>query len=133
MRETPRLAHPLTASLLFAGSTISASYLLGEYSLPVSLRLVLAMLPVGGFLLLVFSWVTQYRQADELQQKILLEALAGGLVGSILGALGLYFFQKAGFFPPSEYPDLEFFGDLLAPSFLLGFVFAWWKASRRYR
>jgi len=133
MRDEGRYsAQLLFAAVVYGASMIMASYLLGRFQFGFGVRLGLALLPAAGFLYMVSAWVSLYRKSDELVQKVLLESLVSALVACILGAMGLYYFQKAGFFPPSEYPHLDYFGDILSPSFLAGLVFGWWRASRRY-
>ncbi|MFQ5776717.1 MAG: hypothetical protein ACE5IP_01775 [Terriglobia bacterium] len=131
--SSPIILHPVVTSLILAGSMISASFILGEYQLSTAFRLALVSLPFLGFLLFVMSSIDHYRRSDELQQRILLEALGAALVASVLGALGLYYLQKAGFFPPSAYPNLEYFGDVLPYAFVIGYLFGYWNASRRYQ
>lgn len=102
-----------------------------QLSAPV--RLGIALLPDVGFLIWVWAQAQWFKQADEMWQRILLTTWTYALVTSVPGALLLYYVQKAGFFPHAEYPDLEYWGDVLPYSFGIGFLVGYVRATRRYR
>ncbi len=90
------------------------------------------MIPLGTFLYWVWTQAKAYKQADELWQRILLTTWTYALVTSVLGALGLHYVQRAGFFSPSDYPNLEYWGDVLPYAFGVGFLYGFFRAKRRY-
>lgn len=132
-KAAPVILHPVVTSLLFAASMVLASYFLGDHQLHGGVRLALVLLPILGFVLCVASWVDNYRRSDELHQRILLEALVTALIVSVLGALGLHYIRKAGFLVAANYPHLDYFGDVLPYAFVIGLLFGWWRARRRYQ
>lgn len=130
-KSRPPLARQAVAVLVFAVSMFVPKLLEPGMSAP--LRLAIALLPVPAFLFFVWAQVQWYKQADEMWQRILLITWVHAFVACVLGALILYELQKAGFFPHSEYPTLEYFGDVLPYSFLAGVVVGYYRAIRRYR
>jgi len=45
----------------------------------------------------------------------------------------LHYVQRAGFFPAVQYPNLEYWGDVLPYSFGVGFLLGFLRARRRYQ
>ena len=127
-------SHPALAILVFGGSLFLANFWLEAVkagSAPA--RLAVAMIPMVAFIYWVWAQAQWYKQADEMWQRILLTAWTYALIGSALGALGLHYIQRAGFFPHAQYPNLEYWGDVLPYSFGLGFLIGWLRARRRYQ
>lgn len=117
----------IIAALIYFISSVGAAWVLGVLELSAPLRIVVALLPALGFILLVAAHIELFRGADELQQRILLELWAYGLAAAIFGALILYFLQKAGFLTGWNY-----FGDVMMPFIFIGLIFGYWNTSRRY-
>ncbi|MGH9795918.1 MAG: hypothetical protein ACRD5G_14205 [Candidatus Acidiferrales bacterium] len=131
-KTIPWAARPSVVALAWVVCTILANYLLGEFDFGWAMRLALALLPLAGFLYLVWAHVVWYTRSDELQQRIQLTIWAHALVTSVMGAIGLYYFQKAGFFPATAYPTLDYFGDVLPFAIIIGYLLGYWRAAKRY-
>jgi hypothetical protein len=131
-RKMPLVANPVAAGLAWAAVSILASYLLGEFSLNVSARFSLVLAPIAAFLYFIWAQVYWYTRSDELQQRIQLTIWVHAFVFCMLGAIGLYYVQRAGFFPVSEYPHLEFYGDVLPYAFAAGVWLGAYRAAKRY-
>ncbi len=131
-KRPPWIAHPLLAALLWAATSIGASYSLRGFSFGASARLALATVPMAGFLYFVWSQVVWFSQSDELQQRIQLTVWVHAFVCSMMGAIGLHYLQKAGFFPAAQYPNLEYYGDVLPYAFVAGMLLGYARATWRY-
>lgn len=131
-RKLPLAASPIVVALVWAAVSILASYLLGEFSLGVAARLLLVLAPIAAFLYFIWAQVYWFTRSDELQQRIQLTVWVHAFVACLLGAIGLYYLQKAGFFPASQFPDLDYYGDVLPYSFAAGLLLGWYRAAKRY-
>jgi len=132
--KPPWFTHPVLGAAVLGAGLFGTNLLLEAVqggSAP--LRLAVVLVPVFAFLFWVWTLATWYKMADEMWQRILLTAWTYSLVGSALGALVLHYVQRAGFFPPADYPTLEYWGDVLPYSFALGFLIGWLRAKRRYQ
>lgn len=113
-------------SLAWAVSFVAATFVLaGGVSLPGAAALAVAIVPtlVGAAALAAY---TRYlRAADELQQRVQLEALAMGFGVGVLFSMGYRLFERLGA------PDL----DINDPLIVMLVVWAGWQvvAARRYR
>ncbi len=117
----------LIAALIYFASSVGAAWVLGAFELGAPLRIVVALLPALGFILVVAAHIELFRRSDELQQRILLEVWAYSLATAIFGALALYFLQKAGFLL-----EWDYFGDVMMPFVFIGWLLGYWNTSRRY-
>lgn len=131
-RKLPWVAYPAIAALASAACVMLASYLLAAFKFGWAARLALALLPLVSFLYVVWAHITWYTHSDELQQRIQLTVWAHAFVTCVMGAIALFYFQKAGFFPASEYPTLEYFGDVLPFAIVIGYMLGHWRAAKRY-
>jgi hypothetical protein len=126
--------HPVLGAAILGVGLFGTNFLLEAVrggSAP--LRLAIILIPVAAFLFWVWTLVQWYKLADEMWQRILLTVWVYSFVTSTLGALVLYYVQRAGFFPPAQYPNLEYWGDVLPYSFAVGFLLGWLRAKRRYQ
>lgn len=131
-KKLPREAYPAIAALAWAACVMLASYLLDAFKFGWAVRLALALLPLVSFLYVVWAHVTWYTHSDELQQRIQLTVLAHAFVTCVMGAIALFYFQKAGFFPASEYPTLEYFGDVFPIAIVIGYMLGYWRTAKWY-
>lgn len=125
--------HPVLGAAVLAVGLFGTNFLLEavrDASGP--LRLAVILIPVAAFLFWVWTLVQWYKLADELWQRILLTVWTYSFVTSVLGALVLYYVQRAGFFPPADYPNLEYWGDVLPYSFMVGFLLGWIRSTKRF-
>lgn len=134
MPKPSRLTHPTLGAIVLGVGLFGTNLLLeAVQGSSAPLRLAIALIPVFAFLFWVWTLVQWYKLADEMWQRILLTVWTYSFVTSALGALVLHYVQRAGFFPPAEYPNLEYWGDVLPYSFGLGFLLGWLRARRRYQ
>ncbi len=134
MTKPSRLTHPVLGTAVLGVGLFGANFLLeGVQGGTAPLRLAVILIPVAAFLSWVWTLVQWYKLADEMWQRILLTVWTYSFVTSALGALVLYYVQRAGFFPRADYPNLEYWGDVLPYSFAVGFLLGWLRAKRRYQ
>jgi hypothetical protein len=134
MPKPSRLTHPALGAVVLGVSLFGTNFLLEAVAgSAAAVRLAIILLPVAAFLYWVWTLVQWYKLADEMWQRILLTVWTYSFVTSALGALLLYYLQRAGFFPPADYPNLEYWGDVLPYSFAVGFLLGWIRAKRRYQ
>jgi hypothetical protein len=80
-----------------------ARYLLENTSLPLSLRIAVALLPLPAFAWFLWTFIAGVRQADELERRIQLEALAVAFPLTILLFMTLGLLQVAVPLPPEDW------------------------------
>ncbi|MCQ4257851.1 hypothetical protein [Stutzerimonas stutzeri] len=118
------LVHLSLTMVLYLSVLVISTHLLANVQ-DGTLRNVLALLPVLPLIALATVVIRYVRNLDELAQKVHLEGLAVGFVGTALITFSYGFLETAGF------PRLSMFmvWSLMAPLWAAGSFFAW----RRYR
>lgn len=115
------------SGLVWAASFIAARLILEQTDLSVGVRLILAFgptLPFAGFL---FGAIHLSREADELERRVQIEALATGFSFTLLLVATLALAQRAGF---AKYEDFSY-GHIL-PMLIIFYLGGLVVARRRY-
>lgn len=123
---TPWYLHPYFAAALTALGAFATSWALRHLDPQGVLRWVAALLAVPPSAFLVYTFVRWIRGLDELQHRIVFEAVGIAFVTSILAAIALEGLQKAGILTRFRWEDAW-----MAMVFLYVAGYAW--ARRRYR
>jgi hypothetical protein len=112
-------------SLAWAISFVAATFLLAEELVPAGpIQVAVAVMPTILGLGAIWSYVVFLRQADELQRKVHLEALAAGFGTGMIFMMGYRLLERIGA------PEL----DMNDPLLVMLLVWAVWQmvAARRY-
>jgi hypothetical protein len=105
---------------------IVVSWLLKTQELGSALRLALVFIPVTAWIFALLAYYRLFRQLDELQRCVHLEALAFAFTGLALAIVACEYLRKAGFISLLK-PDYVLLMMLIL--WPLGFALAW----RRYQ
>jgi len=125
----PRAWVPPTLWGLAAGlSAAVAAVLFVRFKLPVPLRIVIALLPILPSLGYVACVVRMFRQVDELQRRIQLEALGFAFPATAIVVMAADLLEQAGILPN---PHLGWAGLVVIMCLL--WMAGWIRACRRYR
>jgi len=122
----PWYVHPYFAAALSAGGTILSSLILKRLDPSGVLRIAAALLAVPPTAFLAWTFVRWIRGLDELQHRIVFEAVAAAFILSILAAVALEGLQRAGYVAGVR-PEDGWVGMVA----LYGATYLW--AARRYR
>jgi len=117
----------IISGLIWAASFIAARLLLDQADLSVGVRLLLAFgptLPFAGFLI---GAIHLSREADEMERRVQVEALAAGFSLTLLLVATLALAQRAGF---AKYEDFSY-GHIL-PILVIFYLGGLVIARRRY-
>lgn len=124
--SVPWYVHPYFAALLSAGGTILSSLILKRMEPAGALRVAAGLLAVPPSAFLVWTFVRWIRGLDELQHRIVFQAVSFAFVTAILVMIGMEGLEKAGVLPKVGW-ESAWEGML----FLYAAGYAW--AQRRYR
>jgi len=124
--RTPWWLHPYFATALTVLGAITSSWTLRHLDPHGPARVAAALLAVPPSAFLVYTFVRWIRGLDELEHRIVFEAVAIAFVLSILGAIALEGLQKAGLVAGFRWEEAW-----EAMVFLYVAAYAW--ARRRYR
>lgn len=111
---------------LLMGLVVVVSAVLERYELGAPARVGLALLPVAAYVWCTTSYIGLVRQADELQRRIHLEALAIAFPTTAIAVVAAEYLRKAGVISQFK-PDYVLM--LMLGLWAIGFFVAW----RRYR
>ncbi|HYJ80299.1 MAG TPA: hypothetical protein VEW03_11880 [Longimicrobiaceae bacterium] len=125
-RPTPWYLHPYFGAALSAGGAIASSLALRHLGLQGPLRVAAALLSVPPSAFLVYTFVRWIRSLDELQRRIVSEAVAIAFVLSLLAGIALDGLQEGGYLSTAKWEEAW-----MVMVFL--YVCAYWHTSRRYR
>lgn len=92
----PWYLHPYFAALLAAGGVLVSSFILARLDSAGPLRVVAALLPVPPSAFSVWTFVRWIRGLDELEHRIVAQAVSFAFVAAILGMIALEGLDKAG-------------------------------------
>ena len=94
--QTPWYVHPYFAALLSAGGTILSSLILKRMDPGGALRVAVGLLAVPPSAFLVWTFVHWIRRLDELEHRIVFQAVSFAFVTAILAMIGMEGLEKAG-------------------------------------
>lgn len=123
---TPWYLHPYFGAVLAGGGAIASSLALRHLDPQGPLRVAAALLALPPSAFLVYTFVRWIRSLDELQRRIVSEAVAIAFVVSLLAGIALDGLQEGGYFTAAQWE-----AGWMAMVFL--YVSAYWYTSRRYR
>lgn len=121
----PAVGFAVSVALLM-GLVIAVSAMLERLELGAPARFGLAVLPVAAYVWCIASYVGLVRQADELQRRIHLEALAVAFPTTAIAVFASEYLRKAGAIAELK-PDYVLI--LMLALWAVGFFVAW----RRYQ
>lgn len=124
--RVPWYVHPYFAALLSAAGTILSSFILKRTDTGGALRVAVALIAVPPSAFLVWTFVRWIRGLDELEHRIVFQAVSFAFVTAILAMIGLEGLQKAGLLT-----GLGWESAWEGMVFLYAAGYAW--ARRRYR
>ena len=105
--------------LLFFGARL----LLEVPNLPTALRVAIALVPLPAFIWLLWSFIREVREADELERRIQLEALAIAFPLTMVLVMTLGLLQVAIPLPPEDW-SYRHIWPLIYVFYLFGLTFA---------
>ena len=120
------LLNPPVTALVFCGSVQAVSSLLSAFWLRPQARLAVVLLPLPFLLLFALSTLRSFRDFDQVQRRLLTEALAFAGAITLFAVLGAELLQAAGspvWRNQDAWPYLA----------LVGCLVGYWSAARRYR
>lgn len=120
------LLNPPVTALMFCGSVQAASSLLGAFWLGPGSRLAVVLLPLPFFLLFALATLWSFRDFDQVQRRLLTEALIFAGAITLFAVLGAELLQAAG---SPVWRNQEAWPYLA----LVGCLVGYWSAARRYR
>lgn len=109
-------------SALVAASWVAASVLLGILDVGLGIRTLIGLVPVGFLVLQILLAFRYALGQDEVQKRIILEALAIGFSVALPVIFLIGFIMKAGVKMPFEFMDGGYFLEI---ALLLGYVIAY--------
>ncbi|MFL5386249.1 MAG: hypothetical protein ACJ8GN_27345 [Longimicrobiaceae bacterium] len=124
--RTPWYVHPYFAALLSAGGTIVSSLILKRMEPAGALRVVVGLLAVPPSAFLVWTFVRWIRGLDELEHRIVFQAVSFAFVTALLAMIGMEGLEKAGVLPAIGW---ESAWEGMVFLYVAGYVWA----RRRYR
>ena len=126
-KQVPRPLLTMAIALAIGvASIITVSWLLQWLEVSGPVRLMLAMVPVAAFVFMIVSYLQLVREADEMQKRIHLEALAIAFPSSVVAVFACEYLRKGGFLTQFK-PDYALM--LMLVLWALGYLIAW----RRYQ
>jgi hypothetical protein len=125
-RPTPWYLHPYFGAVLSAAGAVASSLVLKHLDPQGPLRVAAALLALPPSAFLVYTFVRWIRALDELQRRIVSEAVCIAFVVSLLGGIALDGLQEGGYLTGAHWE-----AAWMAMVFL--YVAAYWHTSRRYR
>ena len=120
------LWNPPVTALVFCASVQAASSLLSAFWLPPETRLAVVVLPLPFFLLFALSTLRSFRGSDQVQRRLLTEALTFAGAITLFAVVGAELLQAAGaplWRNQDAWPYLA----------LVGCLVGYWSAARRHR
>jgi hypothetical protein len=94
--SAPWYVHPYFAALLSAGAVILSSLILKHLQPTGALRVAVGLLAVPPSAFLVWTFVRWIRGLDELEHRIVFQAVSFAFVTAIVAMMGMEGLQKAG-------------------------------------
>ena len=122
----PWYVHPYFAALLSASGAIVSSLILKHMAPAGALRVAVGLLAVPPSAFMVWTFVRWIRGLDELEHRIVFEAVSFAFVTAILAMIGMQGLDRAGVLP-----DVGWEVAWEGMAFLYVTGYAW--ARRRYR
>ena len=123
----PWYVHPYFAALLSAGGAIVSSLILKHMEPAGAMRVAVGLLAVPPSAFLVWTFVRWIRGLDELEHRIVFQAVSFAFVTALLGMIAMEGLEKAGVLPAALGWESAWEGMV----FLYGAGYVW--ARRRYR
>ncbi len=93
---TPWYVHPYFAAVLSAGGAILSSLILKRLEPTGALRVAVGLLGVPPSAFLVWTFVRWIRGLDEMEHRIVSQAVSFAFLAAILGMIGMEGMEKAG-------------------------------------
>jgi hypothetical protein len=125
--SAPWYVHPYFAGLLTAGGIIASSLILKHLEPTGALRVAVALLATPPSAFLVWTFVRWIRGLDELEHRIVFEAVSFAFVTAILAMIAMQGLDRAGVLPEKVGWEVAWEGM----AFLYVAGYGW--ARRRYR
>jgi hypothetical protein len=97
--SVPWYVHPYFAAMLTAAGIILSSLILKHLEPHGALRVAVGLLPVPPSAFLVWTFVRWIRGLDELEHRIVFEAVSFAFVTAMVAMMGLEGLEKAGVLP----------------------------------
>jgi hypothetical protein len=94
--SAPWYVHPYFAALLSAGAVILSALILKRMEPAGALRVAVGLLAVPPSAFLVWTFVRWIRGLDELEHRIVFQAVSFAFVAAIVGMIGMEGLQRAG-------------------------------------
>jgi hypothetical protein len=125
--KIPWYVHPYFAALLSAGGVIVSSLILKHMEPAGVLRVAVGLLAVPPSAFMVWTFIRWIRGLDELEHRIVFEAVSFAFVTAIVAMIGMQGLDRAGVLPKKVGWEIAWEGM----AFLYVAGYAW--ARRRYR